>query len=541
MTAFSRPALSRFLILYAALYAGFGAQSPYLPSLLESRDLRPEAIALVLAAGSAVRLVAGPAAGRLADRLDAPKVILSLCSAVAALIALGYLPARGLWLLFAVGVFHSAALAPLAPLSDTLALGAAAAARSDDAVRRGFEYGWVRGAGSAAFILGSVLSGQAVGHFGIASVVWLNAALLAAAAFIGIFFFAIPFPLIILAAALIGFLGTASGAEVFKSDGGHGKGAGKAEDKSLLGDELPEHARPSVARALSVSAIWLALWLVPVFAVLLTLGPDNVFGQIAIFFSKMAVVTFGGAYAVLAYVAQEAVETYHWLKPGEMLGLTGLRGAGQETIGRAIFGLIPFTSGNCLLNGKEVTISDPAASIAMGLRFASGDRHAESVVQGFSVAENLFLNPCVKDKSVLAPINPGLERQAARALGRFIQLSPNDPAMLIENLSGGNQQKIVLGRWLDLKGKLLILEDPTAGVDVGAKGEIYRLLFEALKTGLSIIVISTDFVEVAAICTSRRETAEAVNTQRRRSLALMPLAIATEAIEPPGCLHASMA
>ena len=183
MTAFSRPVLSRFLILYAALYAGFGVQSPYLPSLLESRDLRPEAIALVLAAGSAVRLVAGPAAGRLADRLDAPKVILSLCSAVAALIALGYLPARGLWLLFAVGVFHSAALAPLAPLSDMLALGAAAAARSDDAVRRGFEYGWVRGAGSAAFILGSVLSGQAVGHFGIASVVWLNAALLATVAF----------------------------------------------------------------------------------------------------------------------------------------------------------------------------------------------------------------------------------------------------------------------------------------------------------------------------------------------------------------------
>jgi chromate transporter len=148
--------------------------------------------------------------------------------------------------------------------------------------------------------------------------------LLAAAAFIGIFFFAIPFPLIILAAALIGFLGTASGAEVFKNDGGHGKGAGKVEDKSLLGDELPEHVRPSVARALSVSAIWLALWLVPVFAVLLTLGPDNVFGQIAIFFSKMAVVTFGGAYAVLAYVAQGAVDQYGWLKPGEMLDGLGM-------------------------------------------------------------------------------------------------------------------------------------------------------------------------------------------------------------------------
>jgi len=148
--------------------------------------------------------------------------------------------------------------------------------------------------------------------------------LLAAAAFIGIFFLAIPFPLIILTAGLIGFIGTASGAEVFKSDGGHGKSAGKGEDKSLLGDELPEHARPSVARALSVSAIWLALWLVPVAAVLLTLGPDNVFGQIAIFFSKMAVVTFGGAYAVLAYVAQGAVDQYGWLKPGEMLDGLGM-------------------------------------------------------------------------------------------------------------------------------------------------------------------------------------------------------------------------
>jgi ribose transport system ATP-binding protein len=188
------------------------------------------------------------------------------------------------------------------------------------------------------------------------------------------------------------------------------------------------------------------------------------------------------------------------IKPGEMLGLTGLRGAGQETIGRAIFGLIPFTAGDCLLDGKEVTVGDPAQSIAMGLRFASGDRRAESLVPGFSVAENLFLNPCFKDKSILSPIHLDAERQSARKLGGFLQLSPNDPRALVENLSGGNQQKVVLGRWLALAGKLLILEDPTAGVDVGAKGEIYRLLFEALETGLAIIVVSTDFVEVAAIC-----------------------------------------
>jgi chromate transporter len=149
--------------------------------------------------------------------------------------------------------------------------------------------------------------------------------LLAAAAFVGIFFLAIPFPIIVLGAAVIGFVGTASGAEVFKTDGGHGKSEGKHSGQpSLLGDELPEHAHPTLARALSVSAIWLALWLAPVIALLLTLGTGNVFSEIAVFFSKMAVVTFGGAYAVLAYVAQQAVENYHWLKPGEMLDGLGM-------------------------------------------------------------------------------------------------------------------------------------------------------------------------------------------------------------------------
>ena len=93
---------------------------------------------------------------------------------------------------------------------------------------------------------------------------------------------------------------------------------------ALLGEELPEHARPTVARALRVSAICLALWLVPVAVLLATLGPDNVFSRIATFFSTMAVVTFGGAYAVLAYVAQQAVENYGWLQPGEMLDGLGM-------------------------------------------------------------------------------------------------------------------------------------------------------------------------------------------------------------------------
>jgi chromate transporter len=148
---------------------------------------------------------------------------------------------------------------------------------------------------------------------------------LAALAFIGIFFFAVPFPIIVFGAALIGFLGDRLGFEAFRVEGGHGPSGGKqAVVDSLLGDELPEHARPTVARALRVSLVWLALWLVPVFFLLAEFGSANVFSQIAVFFSKMALVTFGGAYAVLAYVAQQAVENYHWLRPGEMLDGLGM-------------------------------------------------------------------------------------------------------------------------------------------------------------------------------------------------------------------------
>jgi chromate transporter len=150
---------------------------------------------------------------------------------------------------------------------------------------------------------------------------------LAAAAFVAIFFFGVPFPIIVLTAGIIGFFGGRAGMPAFQVGGGHGavKGGNQVADAdALLGEELPEHARPTVARALRVSAICLALWLVPVAALLLVLGQGNVFSQIATFFSTMAVVTFGGAYAVLAYVAQQAVENYGWLQPGEMLDGLGM-------------------------------------------------------------------------------------------------------------------------------------------------------------------------------------------------------------------------
>jgi chromate transporter len=149
---------------------------------------------------------------------------------------------------------------------------------------------------------------------------------LAAVAFIAIFFYGVPFPLIILVAALLGYIGSRSGHPAFAVGGGHGSAANDqfADKDSALGETMPAHARPTTAWSFKIAGAFLALWLLPVFALVLTLGPGNVFSQIAVFFSKMAVVTFGGAYAVLAYVAQEAVQTYGWLRPGEMLDGLGM-------------------------------------------------------------------------------------------------------------------------------------------------------------------------------------------------------------------------
>jgi chromate transporter len=149
---------------------------------------------------------------------------------------------------------------------------------------------------------------------------------LAVTAFILIFFVGVPFPIIVLAAGLIGYVGGRAGLATFQVGGGHGaaKGAIVADADTLLGEELPSHANPTIGQTLRQAAIWLALWLVPVVALVLLLGQGSVFAQIATFFSTMAVVTFGGAYAVLAYVAQQAVETYHWLSPKEMLDGLGM-------------------------------------------------------------------------------------------------------------------------------------------------------------------------------------------------------------------------
>jgi len=150
--------------------------------------------------------------------------------------------------------------------------------------------------------------------------------LLAVAAFVALFFFNAPFPLVVLIAGVIGYVGGKRGRSAFAAGGGHGSGGGGvvADADTLLGEDLPEHANPTIRSSLRDAAIWLALWLIPVAALLILFGQVSVFSQIAKFFSAMAVVTFGGAYAVLAYVAQEAVQSYHWLQPGEMLDGLGM-------------------------------------------------------------------------------------------------------------------------------------------------------------------------------------------------------------------------
>jgi len=141
---------------------------------------------------------------------------------------------------------------------------------------------------------------------------------IAAAAFAAIFVFDVPFPLIILGAGVIGWLAFRDGA------GGHEAHGGLADRDSALGETLPAHATADKRRTWLTAAIILVAWLAPVAALWLTRGPGDVFTRIATFFSQMAVVTFGGAYAVLAYVAQQAVETYGWLESGEMLDGLGM-------------------------------------------------------------------------------------------------------------------------------------------------------------------------------------------------------------------------
>lgn len=184
---------------------------------------------------------------------------------------------------------------------------------------------------------------------------------------------------------------------------------------------------------------------------------------------------------------------------GEILGLVGLRGAGQEDIGRCLFGTEPFT-GEITLQGKPFAPQTPQQAMHAGIGLIPRDRVVESVATSLSIRENLFINPGALGRYLFSFMSRGKERHRAREAGVDVGLRPNNPELPIDALSGGNQQKVIVGRWLSNNNRLLIAEDPTAGVDVGAKAEIYTLLNEMVASGTPVLVISTDFEEVANVC-----------------------------------------
>ena len=199
-------------------------------------------------------------------------------------------------------------------------------------------------------------------------------------------------------------------------------------------------------------------------------------------------------------VAQDVGPVSFTVASGETLGLVGLRGAGHHTIGRAIFGHIPLSGGHITVEGAVVDPADPADAIGKQIGFVSSRRAEESLAANMNVRENVYINPVATGKRVMQPVWRQEELSVTRRVLQRFSVKPQDPERVIATLSGGNQQKVVLARWMEAKVRLLVLEEPTIGVDVGSKAEIYHLLQQSLRDGLAVLLLSSDFEEVERIC-----------------------------------------
>jgi len=171
-------ALRSFILLYALMYAAFGVASPFWPRFFETRGMSPEQIGILLGLGTIVRLIAGPVAARIADRLQRLRHVLAASCALAACLAFGLPWVAGFWILLVVRLCQEAALTPTTSLADALAVGAS----KSRAPGIGFEYGWVRGSASAAFVIGTLAAGQIIGWTTLTSIAWMHGALLLGAA-----------------------------------------------------------------------------------------------------------------------------------------------------------------------------------------------------------------------------------------------------------------------------------------------------------------------------------------------------------------------
>jgi ribose transport system ATP-binding protein len=206
------------------------------------------------------------------------------------------------------------------------------------------------------------------------------------------------------------------------------------------------------------------------------------------------------AFSVAELVAEHVGPVSFSVAAGETLGLVGLRGAGHHTIGRAIFGQTPMTAGRLTLDGARIAPSGPAEAMARGVGFVSSRRAEEGVASNLDVRENIYLNPAASGRGVLELTPRAKELGKAEAAVKRFSIKTAGVEEPVATLSGGNQQKVVLARWMEAHVKLLILEEPTIGVDVGAKADIYHLLQSSLRKGLAVLLISSDFEEVERIC-----------------------------------------
>ena len=188
------------------------------------------------------------------------------------------------------------------------------------------------------------------------------------------------------------------------------------------------------------------------------------------------------------------------VRAGEVVGLVGLSGAGQVETGRTVLGASACFGGKIELHGQSYTPSTVAAAVRRRLGFVTSNRAEEGLAMPLTIAENLDPNPALRGSRPLHFRRHSTERALAQRLVDEYGVRPGDPTLPVSGLSGGNQQKVILARWLSTDASVLILEEPTAGVDVGAKHDLYTLLDGALARGVAALLISTDFEEVAKVC-----------------------------------------
>jgi len=184
---------------------------------------------------------------------------------------------------------------------------------------------------------------------------------------------------------------------------------------------------------------------------------------------------------------------------GEIVGLAGLVGSGRSEIARAIFGIDRFESGLVRINGQQLTQNSVRESIAAGIALVPEDRQYEGLVLEMTVAENLSL-ATLPSLCRWGFVNRQREAALASDLMSRLSIKAAAPYVAVETLSGGNQQKIVLGKWLAHKPQVLILDEPTRGVDVGAKAQVHQIVHELAATGMATLVISSEMQELLSLC-----------------------------------------